>query len=158
MPLNPLVQFVCDACGEIIERIEDGWIEWLHDDEHRNHGFRIVHHAATAREMGRRCYAYDRHPDRADMHLHDFVGNVGLVRALSLLHPGDLHSSEPNQCYIRNANEYAVLLRRLTLPYYEEGRLYFDEAEADGFIGDANEVLVYTEDFLQGLVERYSRY
>jgi hypothetical protein len=69
-----------------------------------------------------------------------------------------LHSSDSDRSYIRNANEYAVFIRRLFLPYYEEARLYFDEAQADGFISDANEVLVYKEEFLQEMVERYTRY
>lgn len=154
--LEPLKQFMCDGCGQIIQRVKDGWVEWLSDDDGRNHGFRIVHHT-PAMPRGHRCYAYDRHPDRADMHLRDLTGNVGMVRALSLLHPGMLHCSDSDKSGIINANEYAIFMRRLFLPFYEEGRLYFDQAEAEGFIGDANEVLVYTEDFLYELVQKYRK-
>ena len=31
MRLRPLEQFICDECGELIEKLEDGWLEWIDD-------------------------------------------------------------------------------------------------------------------------------
>lgn len=31
MELQPLKQWICDTCGEIIEAPHDGWLEWVTD-------------------------------------------------------------------------------------------------------------------------------
>ena len=46
-------------------------------------------------------------------------------------------------------------MRRLTIPYYEEARLYWSRAEADGFFDGANEVWLYMPHNLEALIERY---
>lgn len=62
-------------------------------------------------------------------------------------------------CLISDFKEFPDFFRRLTIPYYEEARLYFDQARSDKDIaGDENEILIYTEDFLKRIVERYSIY
>ena len=47
-------------------------------------------------------------------------------------------------------------MRRMTVPYYEEARIYWDEAEADGFFADGNEYWIYQPITLKELIERYA--
>lgn len=49
----------------------------------------------------------------------------------------------------------AAAWRRLHLPYYEEARRYFDEAQADGTLDGVNEIELYRERTLHDLVSTY---
>jgi len=40
---------------------------------------------------------------------------------------------------LENPDELAEIIRRIHVPYYEEARLYWDTAKADGYFIDANE-------------------
>ena len=31
MKLKPLQQFICDECQGVIEKVDDGWLEWFDD-------------------------------------------------------------------------------------------------------------------------------
>ena len=45
MKLKPLKQWICDSCGELIKKPEDGWWEYLSDtNTYLVSGFRIVHY------------------------------------------------------------------------------------------------------------------
>jgi hypothetical protein len=48
MKLKPLEQFICDECGGLIKKVEDGWLEWINPPNKPVHGFRIVHNAASS--------------------------------------------------------------------------------------------------------------
>jgi hypothetical protein len=50
--------------------------------------------------------------------------------------------------------EWTILLRRLHLPYFEEGRSYLEGARAD-FYGGHNEFSFYSPDTLKEIIERY---
>ena len=61
MKLKPLHQFICDECENLIEKIEDGWLEWLNPPDKPVHGFRIVHVAGASPRFnqGGNCYYPD---------------------------------------------------------------------------------------------------
>ena len=47
--LEPLQQYICDYCGELINSTEEGYVEWLSErneetGRYEYHGFKIVHH------------------------------------------------------------------------------------------------------------------
>ncbi len=121
MGLKPLREFVCDKCGALIEKVEDGWLEWFDDYKKPAHGFRIVH-------AGGDCYYLDT-PEVSDNHLIYFMGTDGLSYLLSLL-------SRKNGV---NVAELVEVIRRLHVPFYEEARQYLDRAIGDGMISDKNE-------------------
>ncbi|MEG6549577.1 hypothetical protein V6C53_04975 [Desulfocurvibacter africanus] len=155
--LVPLQQWVCDSCGGIIEKPEDGWLEWLHKKEGLGyHGFRIVHHAsASPRAPHRNCYTYnDRRELLMDGHLHWYVGECGLPSLLSKLEIGKYHSKEP-LCMIGDMRNYIDTMRRLLIPYYEEARLYLDEAWAEEYSG-TNEIGLYAPETLKRIIEEYA--
>jgi len=123
MKIKPLTQFICDECGELIEKVEDGWLEWFNGFENPNHGFRIVHidGASPRRKTGGNCY-YPESGKVSDSLLNYFTQIDGLYRLLSFF--------KRNLVY---PNEMAEIIRRIHIPYYEEARIYMDKAIRDGF-------------------------
>lgn len=55
----------------------------------------------------------------------------------------------------RDLREYMELVRRLTIPHYEEARLYWDKAKQNGFFEGANEIWVYLPNNLRDLIQEY---
>ena len=78
----------------------------------------------------------------------------------SLLDIGEFHDPSGSFiCGISDFREFVEFFRRLTIPYYEEARLYFSQALEDGIIStDMNVILLYSEDILKDIVEKYSQY
>ena len=141
--MEPLKQWICDRCGEVIERPEDGYVFWKKPN-FKNEDFQIVHHV--------RCNLDQSYTQSMD--LRRFLGADGLVRLLSKLDPGSMH--QPNhQCEVSNMREFVEFFRRLQLPYYEEARIYWGVAKDDGFFSDANEVWIYLPSTLKELIQQY---
>lgn len=156
--LKPLEQWICDNCGEVIETVDHGWIEWVRDEERRAEQFHIVHNRGVSPllDKGRDCYFHTEHPRRADQHLHYFIGADGLVKLLSLLDIGDaIYRDGSRESRVGDVKGYTEILRRLMVPHYEEARLYFAQAREDGMFDGANEVFPYVQDTLQEIVRRY---
>lgn len=154
--LKPLQQWFCDECGEIIESPDKGYIEWLANDDHKAHGFRIVHHAtASPRHPDGDCYAYTNEIGRSDLSLDCFLGNVGLIRLLGFVDVGRYHSPDYRGPEVVDLREFVELFRRLWLPYYEEARFLFARAAAGGFFGGANEVGIYRDRALKDMISEY---
>jgi len=154
--LKPLQQFICDTCEEIIESPKDGYLEWVHADG-KAHSFHIVHHASRSpRKPGGDCYNHTAAQGRADVALVDFVGTAGLPRLLSFLDMGALHDPDRVRLMrIKDVREFVELMRRLSLPFYEEARLYWQRAVDDRFFDGVNEVWPYRSDHLQQLIKDY---
>ncbi|MDF9844962.1 MULTISPECIES: hypothetical protein [unclassified Paenibacillus] len=142
--LRPLEQWVCDSCNQIINRVQDGWFEWYDDSNNQQTGFRIVHNNHQCMYNTRTLFAQGR--STRDMHLDAFVGGRGLVYLLSLIeHPE-----------VTNKAEVTEMVRRLHVAHYEEARLYWPEAESDGFFDGANEIWPYLPETNETLIRRYS--
>ena len=123
--------WVCDTCGEIIEKVGDGWVEWLSpakgEEKGRGKGLRLVHHKpASPRNPSGSCQ-YDMHTEfkkdflLKDMPLSHFLGANGLMVLLSLLPEGELPKEDVLE-----------MIKRLHIPGYEHARLCFDEAIHEG--------------------------
>jgi hypothetical protein len=163
--LIPLKQFICDTCGEVIERPEDGWVEWIstYDEARRcymKYGFRICHHSGISplsESNSEGCYFYSNEIGRSDMHLDNFIDeNYKMAQILSFLDIGAYHDPNYEGTSVRNMREYVEFVRRITIPYFEEARQYWEEAISDGYFGDANELWIYGSNNLKKLIERYS--
>lgn len=152
--LEPLKQWYCDKCGEIIERPEDGYVQFkrsisnclVYED------FKVVHHITKSprREHDRNgCYIYD-----SDCDLKSYLGDKGKIGLLSLLDPGVYHMPEfmLMTSDIRKWNDFFM---RLQLPYYEEARRYWSIAMSDGYFGDSNEIFIYLPESLKRMIEHY---
>ncbi|BAQ11286.1 hypothetical protein OXB_2815 [Bacillus sp. OxB-1] len=147
--LVPKNQWICDHCGDLIESIDRGWLEWYHEvgtyDNHTETGFRIVHDHQRCMYNQRSMFAQGK--SVSDMHLVDFTGDNGLVSLLSLI--------ETKR--IKDIEEFSEIIRRIHVSYYEEARQYWTQAEEDGFFDGANEVWPYLPETSLQIISRYSR-
>lgn len=110
----------CRTCGQLITRIEDGWVEWLaaEDQQRRTYlaGLRLVHRLPTlARKRGPRACRYDaRRQFRKDrsivegLALESFVGPDGLMLLLSFVATGEIP-----------VGDVLELAKRVQIPGYE---------------------------------------
>ena len=151
--LEPLKQFICDTCHQVIETPEDGWLEWLTPSDEKltytNQGFRICHHNG-------RCEKYQRHLDCSDNNLTDYVGELGLILLYQMMDIGKPFEIDYKGPRVKDFREFTELLRRFTIPYYEEARQYWQEAISDGYLQQYTDVNIYKEYYLKAMIEHYS--
>ncbi len=153
-PLNK--QFICDRCDEIINNPAEGYVEWRVDQEgHKAYHYKIVHQYtfSNLKESHEGCYFHTW--PKADMPLSDFLGIEGMAELLSFLDGGKYHSPGKTHTKVADMREFVEFARRLTLPYYEEARLYLSQAVHNGFIGGANEVALYLPATLKSVIREY---
>jgi len=158
--LIPLKQFICDKCDQIIEYQVDGNVEWEQIILERaparleNFGFKIIHNSLSSPFDD--CFFYSHKTNGKFTALNDFQNENQMPRLLSFLDAGPHHVPHYLGPEIQNMREFVEFARRLTLPYYEEARTYFQEAETDGYFDGANEIWIYQPDILKNLIEKYS--
>lgn len=151
MKLIPGKQWICDACGEIIEKPEDGYVQWKRNSDLQIEDFVIVHHlpASPRKKLKNGCYIYD-----CDCDLESFLGIKGLVELQALIDPGPYHMPEYKPM-VKDIRKWLDFYKRLQLPYYEEARQYWRRAMNDGYFGDSNEIYIYLPINLKRMIEYY---
>lgn len=88
MKLIPLKQWVCDSCGGVIEKPEDGWFEWYTEmNLSLDTGFRIVHYRESCMYNERMLGHQNRSP--SDLGLATVLGSGGLGYLLLKLELSD---------------------------------------------------------------------
>jgi hypothetical protein len=145
MKLIPLSQWICDSCNQMIEKAEEGWLEWYElKDGNQIGGFRIVHNQEECHYRYERLIREGKHI--SDNHLQYFTGYDGLASLLTMF-----------DCKTQiDSYELADIIRRIHLPYYEEARTYWEEAKVDGFIfGERHSVRDFQQGTLLNLITRY---
>lgn len=105
--VEPFTRWRCDECGEAISHPRDGWVEW------RQHAgvacdFRIVHHVSASPRDEQGCYGEDV---EGNMLLEETLGDDGLAWLMGLLARAPV-----------NREQFAELVRRVQLPFYEDAR------------------------------------
>ena len=164
--LQPLKQWYCDTCGKIIQKPDEGYLEWRDKevgsgDTRRRvmYGFRIVHQATYSPLKERKgrdgCY-YSNAERGGDLDLPFFLGTQGLIEAANWIDLGSAWDEEYRGPEVENLREWAVIFRRLHLPYYEEARPYLEQAKAGGEFGDNNEVSFYLPETLKEIIKYYT--
>jgi hypothetical protein len=108
MRFKPLEQFICDSCGYVIQKIDDGWFEWFENEKKGLYGFRIVHASMTSPQYKIKgdCF-YPEQSGLSDNHLRYFRGTDGLAWLLSY--------------FMRNLadpKEIAEIIRRVHIPLF----------------------------------------
>lgn len=154
MILEPLKQWICDTCGQIIVKPEDGYVQFNRDINGQYDDFIIVHHATTSPLRGtnrKNCYKYD-----SDCDLESFLGHHGLVEVLSFIDAGPYHLPDFS-LRVSNIRKWADFVKRLQLPYYEQARMFWNRASSDGYFGDSNEIYIYTPGNLKRMIEHYNK-
>lgn len=161
--LIPLKQFICDECGEIINSPGEGYVEWEEgidqDGQFFAKGFRIVHHLPKSpykNSSHRGCYKYEGSLHRSDIDLEHFLDDSHqlLYAFLSSGHFLDPDGMVKNK--IEDFVEFVDFAKRLTVPFYEEARMYIGQAIGDPDFNNNNSVDLYTEETLKKIVEKYS--
>lgn len=143
--LVPLKQWYCDNCGEVINKPEDGWLEWYNnrDEIGNNRGYRIVHHDKKCMYDDKSLFAENKLV--SDMHLSSYIGPDGLISLLSYI--------ESNRA--KDNSELVEIIRRLHIPYYEEARKYHRVAEEDGYFSGENEVTRYLQSTSKYIIQNF---
>ena len=145
MKLIPLKQWICDSCGGVIEKPEDGWFEWYTErGTSLEAGFRIVHHRGSCMYNDGVLCQQNRAPN--GMSLRHVLGAGGLGYLLQML-----ELSEEGVYKLADIKELIGIIRRLHLPYYEEARLYWKDALRDGFHDGCS----FNENTLRGIIKEY---
>ncbi len=152
--MEVLKQWVCDVCGEIIEKSSDGYVIWKADLNNKYYDFKIVHQCRRD-SMGNIAGCDNLREYPLSAHLPNFLGKRGLVYLLSFIDVGAMHSPDNLYTYVKDMREFTEFFKRLQIPYYEEARLYWNKAIADGYFDGANEIWVYLPFTLQRLIEKY---
>jgi hypothetical protein len=156
MALLPLQQWFCDRCGDVIEKPEDGWVHWS-EDKKGVHTIEILHHlTASPRGGGKSTQGCYPSPMDCDMHLQVMLGPGGLAHLLSMVDVGAYHDEDGTSVGKVDLRNWTEVVRRLHIPFYEEGRRHFREARSNGDLEGINEIALYREDVLQRLVEQYA--
>lgn len=164
--LQPLEQFYCDTCDQLIQAPEQGMVEWIESMDEPAHSFRIVHHieyspkadseiprSEKPRPQG--CYKHQNTVKNKDIGLDKFLGKDGLVKLIHFIDVGPYHVPKYDGVQFEDGREFAELFRRLQLPYYEEARKYWDRAKQDGFFEGANEMWIYQPEVLEEIIDVY---
>jgi len=146
MKLIPLKQWICDSCGEIIKKPEDGWFEWYTDEKTSfETGFRIVHHRESCMYDDGALIRQNRSPSH--LALERVIGSAGLGYLLF-----SIELSEKKGVYkLADIEEFIEMIRRLHLSYWEEARLYWDKAYRDGFHDKCD----FSENTLLSIINEY---
>jgi len=146
MKLKPLKQYICDSCGKLIEKPEDGWWEYLHDTKtDLVSGFRIVHHRVQCMYRGQEL----RHKNKmvGDLDLNSMLASGGFGHMLHWL-----ELSETRKLSLRiEITEFTEIMRRLYLPYWEEARQYWEQAFSEGF----HDKCGFSENDLKSIIAEY---
>ena len=153
-----LKQWICDVCGRIIDNT--GLVVWNasmypDNDDEKYFKYKIVHPSGAFDEHGNQYGCdYDHSNYPLSGHLSWFLGGEGLSNLLAMIDVGPLHRDEYEE-QITNMRDFLELFRRVQLPYYEEARLYWEEARRDGYFDGASEVWAYLPRTLENLIKSY---
>lgn len=145
--LKPLQQWICDVCGDVIEKADDGYVIWKDDDQDGPYDFKVIHHPKCDHHLPN--YPLSRA-------VRDFLGVEGLTRMLSFLSGGPIRKKlSPGDKYgVRDSDEFVDLVRRFQIPFYEEARVRFTDSDILEKTRDWNEYAPYRPDELKWIASK----
>ena len=139
--LKPLEMWICDTCGEVIEKPDDGYVVWNYERQdgaisNLRKDFRIIHQS--------RCNN-DRINSPASSALVDFLGQAGLNKLLRFLSHGPIrvHCDGATPPQLADMDAFVDFFRRVQVPYYEEARCHLQNHDVLERIFDSNEMYPY---------------
>jgi len=120
--------WICDVCGQPIERPEDGWVEWIVHCHGGKMGrdLRLVHHRPASPIPGGCQFDASREFKRdggalADHPLTNFMGPSGLMKLLAFIADEKVPTEETLE-----------MIKRIHVPGYEHVRFSLRAATSAG--------------------------
>ena len=153
MARRTLLGWRCSSCGELITRIEDGWVEWLASDDEQGttnlRSLRLVHRwiVDSGSSARRHCRFDDRREFQKDrsivegLSLERFVGPDGLMLLLSFVADGEMPT-----------DDILELTKRVQIPGYEQVRELIHDASTAGVIAPVIADRYYIQSEIQELL------
>jgi hypothetical protein len=89
--------------------------------------------------------------------LRDFLGPVGIQNLVSLVEPALGSTDGEVLLSVESLRAWALLARRLQVPYYEEARRYFEDARKDDFFASIVSEGLYGPETLLAIVMAYRK-
>jgi hypothetical protein len=133
--LIPLKQFYCDTCRQIINSPSEGYTEWIVQDNYCK-GFKIIHNKPYSPQIETGCSQYlgIKVVGAKSSIALDRMTLLGLSILLPFLNDGDF-TRRKTRSRVKEVDlqSFIDFFSRLTIPYYEEARMYFAEAENNLF-------------------------
>jgi hypothetical protein len=132
----PLQQFVCDTCKGLINQPSDGWLEFHFNEDTKSPSvcyekFAIVHVRKLSPLEDRYCES----EHSCKISLNDILQNNSedaMATLLPFLDEGEFHQTIYRGSLAKNMREFVEIMRRLTIKYYEEARLYMNDEDLNG--------------------------
>jgi hypothetical protein len=124
--VEPFTCWRCDECAQPIASVLDGWVEWRVRDGVLC-DFRIVHHVSASPRGELGCYGEDI---AGNMLMEETLGADGLAWLLGVLAKAPV-----------DRPQFAELIRRLQLPFYEFARTHVVDPQSF----ETNGVREYTQ-------------
>ena len=142
--LIPLFQWICDSCGSVIETPEEGWFEWYSEmNSNICTGFRIVHHDIKCQYNEQSLYA--QRLILHDLNLTDILGDDGLGYLTDFI-----NDSIDGARKLKSISEITEIIKRVSIPYWEEARQYWKQARDIGYKP------IYTAQYLVSIINEFS--
>lgn len=154
--MNGYKGWICDSCGGHIEKVEDGWVEWITftgpTGEEVGRDMRLVHIKPASPRKGSLygCQFDDNKEYKRDkgmvndMPLDDFMGSNGLMYLLMM----SARNVPPKEQVIE-------MIKRLHIPGYEFARFHFKRAEAEGILEPSYPGGFYTQNEIETVLKHY---
>ncbi|SRR5712691_9830357 len=144
---QPLTEWSCDTCGGPVTDPDGALVVWRETRERTFRDFRIVHKSPSP-APGSGCAPSARSGYACSLELGQFLGADGLTMLLSWLSTGPLISGDP-QIAPGDLGAFVDLVRRVQVPYYEEGRRRFGGSDVREYVAGSNRMSPYATGTLQ---------
>lgn len=119
--------WICDTCGNEIEKAGDGWVEWLSTKDtsgkSQGNGLRLVHHRTTREGCQYGFADLSEKTILQDLELAKLLGADGLNLLISMIADRELPTEE-----------LLEMIKRLHIPGYEHARKHFSRAITEAII------------------------
>lgn len=139
--------WICDSCGEKINKLEDGYLQWLNvkrDDVTIRNNMKIVHHN-TVCQFNEKVEYSTKKATVGDMSLDHFAGPDGLTRLLEMISDDMFEDKE----------EVLEIIKRIHIPGYEKSRPYFERAVREGVFEPNTKLKYFVQRDLESIKNHY---
>lgn len=154
---KPFTEFKCDVCGKTI-RAEDAMLQWLQRKKDDSNPFPMIlediHICCNRKPCDELYELRARYEDLYEQwdHLESFIGPDNLDELLTF----PVERTIPQEKKI----DFLEIMRRLTIPHYEEARQFFPNVEHDYYIENLRDYedghASWRQQTLKNIIEKYA--